>query len=413
MIRARTSSSPYTGPAMPDRRLASMFAPRSTSAPATATSVTLLAGYAADIGGLSTFAGGLRAGLLADRPDLTVNVVQALAAPEGATSPEIVHRLADGVDGARAAAAVMNQGDAAIIHYQDGVYGGTEGDQVLDVLEWITRPVIVIIQDLHQQPTARQRFITELLTSSADAVVTLSETGRRLLLDQYHVEPRKLSTIRHGAQLTAASVPDMRPDRPRRRTNILTWGLLGPGRGIETGLHALALAGKLGHAPRYTIAGPLDPSLGTVDGDRYRHSLLELAGALGISDRVEFHIGRLGSASLAALVHGADAVLLPQGGSDPTFSSVFADAMTVARPLVCASNVFAREVLHGERGGLLVPPGDAAATADALVRVLSEPALAKAMSAHNAAAAPIASWPDVAARYRQLINALMRRPLGE
>lgn len=186
----------YTGPATPDRRLASMFAPRSTSAPATVDRVCLLGSYDPAASGLPAFVSALRASLMADRPGLTVDVVRSdgHATAGSAEPPEVVHRVGDGADGGRAAALLLNTYNAVVIHYESTAYAD-DGGQALDILEWITIPVVCVMHEIRPDPTPRQRAIVERLTSSADAVVILAEAGRQPLLDDYRVEPRKLMVI--------------------------------------------------------------------------------------------------------------------------------------------------------------------------------------------------------------------------
>lgn len=399
------STSAYAGPAMPDRRLSSMFAPRSTKPPVSATSIGMLGAYVPDDDGLTTFAAELRQAMLHDRPEIVISVVSAGVA---AYAPEVVHGLDPAPAGSRPAAAILNQNDAVILHLQTGVYGGTEGDQVLEILEWLTVPVVVVIHDVRSQPTARQRFIVEVLTSSADAVVTLSETGRRILLDEYRVEPRKLMKIHHGSRLPAMA-PLEKDTRPRRRPRILSWGVLGPGRGVESGLRAVAHARRLGPAqPFYSVAGPLDATLDGPQQQAFRSSLRVLADELGLTDSVEFEVGPLDNERLGALIERADIILLPQAPDDPTASSILADAITAARPIVAAGFPYATEILAENRGGIVAD--DPAELGDALTRVIRDPELSNAMARRNEALAPALSWPVAAGQYRQLINVLLRRP---
>ena len=64
--------------------------------------------------------------------------------------------------------------------------------------------------------------------------------------------------------------------------------------------------------------------------------------------------------------------------------------------------------LLGGGTGLVVPHGDPAAMAAALRRVLTEPGLARELSARAAAVAPQLLWPAVAERYRALAEALVQ-----
>jgi polysaccharide biosynthesis protein PslF len=408
VLVARTDRSPstpaYAGPAMPDRRLASMFAPRSTKPPNSATRIGMLGAYTSDREGLTTFAAALRQTMLIDRPNTTIAVVAAgIATP--AQPPEVVHQLDAAAAGSRPAAAILNQNDAVILHYQDGVYGGTDGDQVLDILEWITVPVVAIIHDLHHRPTAHQRLIVEKLTSSADAVVTLTETGRRTLLDEYRVEPRKLMKIQHGAQLPAAQPPE---PSMRRRLRILTWGMLGPDCGVKLGLHAVAQVRGLTLPVHYCVTGPLDPVLDGLEARSYRAGLLDLADELGIVDCVELEIGPLDAEQLGTLTRQADVILLPQRPADRTASAVLADAITAARPIIAADFPYATEILTESGGGIVAR--DPNEIAKALTRIATDPQLSAHMADRNAALAPALNWKLTAGQYRQLINVLVRRP---
>lgn len=195
-VKRPAHAATYTGPATPDRRLASMFAPRSTSAPATVERVCLLGSYDPAGPGRPAFLPALRASLIADRPGLTVDVVcsDRHASAASAEPPEVVHRVGSAVDSGRAAAQILNTYNAAVIHYQSTAYADG-GGQVLDILEWISIPVVCVMQEVPLDPTPRQRSIVEKLTTSADAVVVLAEADHQPLLHQYRVERRKLMVI--------------------------------------------------------------------------------------------------------------------------------------------------------------------------------------------------------------------------
>jgi hypothetical protein len=89
---------------------------------------------------------------------------------------------------------ILNTYSAAVIHYESTAYA-EDGGQVLDILEWISIPVVCVMHEVDLYPSAQQRAIVETLTTSADAVVVLTEDGRQPLLYDYRVEPRKLMVI--------------------------------------------------------------------------------------------------------------------------------------------------------------------------------------------------------------------------
>lgn len=140
-------------------------------------------------------------------------------------------------------------------------------------------------------------------------------------------------------------------------------GRLSPEKGVATLLHALGALLREGFEPLpcLTIAG---------DGSE-RDALEALASALGIADRVDF-VGQLSRDALSSAFAGAD--LCVQPSLTEGFSKAWLDAMAHGLP-VLASNVGAAESVIGadEERGWLVPPGDEAALAGALRRVVRGP----------------------------------------
>src|SRR5205823_930214 len=118
----------------------------------------------------------------------------------------------------------------------------------------------------------------------------MSETARGRLITGYAVPADRVHVIPHGAPDSAAlPVPHWNPQRSRQR-QVLTWGLLGPGKGIEWGIEAMALLGDLRPAPRYVVAGRTHPKVLARQGEQYRALLVSRAESLGIRDRVRFDL---------------------------------------------------------------------------------------------------------------------------
>jgi len=398
---------PRVGPAMPDRRLASVFTKRSNLAPAKAVSVGILSTYPPTRCGVAAFTASLRAGLLADQPGLSVGIVRI--GPDGPSDHDqnVVHELpSGGTAESHDAARALNKFDVVIIQHDYAIYAGSDGDQVLDILEWIRVPVILVVHTVLADPTAHQRFVLEMLTQSADAVVTMSESGRRRLLDDYRVEPRKLMLIPHGAQ-----APDPTPGGSSggRRPMILTWGLLGPGKGIELGISALSSMSLLRPRPRYVVAGQTHPRMPAEEGQHYYESLARHAKSEGVTHLVEFEPGYVSPERLRELLREADVVLLPYTSREQVTSGILIEALAARVPVVATAFPHASELLADGRGGVVVRHDDPAAIAGALTRIIVEPGLAGTMSTHNGALTTLVSWPVVATQYRQLFDALLRR----
>lgn len=356
--------------------------------------------------GLATFTAALAGELRAGPPGGQIGVVRVVDQLQRSTKPEIVHHLVTTSPGGEAeAAAILDGFDAVIVQHEYGIYGGPDGDQVLAILEQLTVPVIVVLHTVLVDPTPHQREVLERVLAAADAVVTMTPTARRRLLNGYPVDPARVSLIPHGA--ADNRLPrGVRPARPTGRPTILTWGLLGPGKGIEWVVDALTDLRDLDPEPRYLVVGETHPRVAEREGQAYRRCLMERAGRRGVGHMVEFDDRYLSLAALGQIVAQADVVILPYDSREQVTSGVLVEALAAGKPVIATGFPHAVETLGGGTG-LIVPHGDAAAMAAALRRVLTEPGLADRLSAGAAALAPQLLWPAVADRYRSLAGKLV------
>jgi glycosyltransferase involved in cell wall biosynthesis len=328
-----------------------------------------------------------------------VGIVRVVDRLEPDRRPAVVHQLVTGVNGSEVSAAeALNRFDVAVVQHEYGIFDGPDGDAVIDILRGLRVPTIVVLHTVLSQPTAHQRTVLEEVASVADAVVVMTGTAQRRLRDGYTVDREKVVLIPHGAPTDWAAVASSgRQGTP----TILTWGLLGPGKGIEWALEAVAWLEDLEPAPRYLVIGETHPRVFERDGDAYRDRLIARVAELGIGHRVEFDDRYLDKDALRTLVASADVVLLPYDSKDQVTSGVLIEAVTCRRPVVATAFPHAVELLVGG-AGIVVPQGDVPALADALRRILTEPGLAPSMVRAAERLAPDLTWRHVADRYRRL-----------
>jgi len=228
----------------------------------------------------------------------------------------------------------------------------------------------------------------------------MTKTACRRLVDSYAADPAKVLVIPHGSvDHQRLATPAPAGDRP----TILTWGLLGPGKGIEWAIEAMP--GLRDLHPRYLVLGKTHPKVLEHSGEAYRDGLRSRAKELGVDDLVELDGAYLDVASLASIVARADVVLLPYDSRDQVTSGVLIEAVAAGRPVVSTAFPHAVELLS-DGVGLVVPQRDPAAIEHALRLVLSEPGRALGMSARAASKAPSLFWPAVASEYRRLAQGL-------
>ncbi len=358
--------------------------------------------------GLATFTAALAAAIpQPGDPDARVVRVDDLV-PTGppvlGPRTQVVGDLRPGNRASRVAAAeTLSACDVVVVQHEYGIYGGRDGDEILDVLARIRVPIVVVLHTVRESPTAHQRWLLDRIAGLAAAVVVMTSAARDLLNRRYSVPSHKVSVIPHGV----ADWSQLPPALPATRPTMITWGLLGPGKGIEWGIRAIAAYTGPGLRPRYLIAGQTHPKVLATSGERYRESLIALAATLGVEADIEFDDRYLDAQGLAALVASADVVLLPYDSREQTTSGVLVEAITAGKPVIATRFPHAVELLSGG-AGILVGHENAPEIASALERTLTIPQVADVMSTAAIAESRANGWDAVAVEYRGIVSGLLR-----
>ncbi len=357
--------------------------------------------------GLATFSHALTTHL--ERIGADIGIVGVVDTRQLDRAPVVEQLARDEPDRIRTAARALNGFDVVIVQHEYGIFGGRDGDEVLAVLARVRVPVIAVLHTVLTEPTPHQHAVLAGVVKAASVAVTMTETARDRLIAGWDVDPADVVVIAHGAE--ANGTVGRRPsapaaDRRSGRPTILTWGLLGEGKGIEWALEAMAGLADLRPAPLYRVVGETHPKVLEREGDAYRERLQAQVHQLGISSMVEFDGRYLDGPALRATVRRADVILLPYDSREQVTSGVLTEAVAAGKPVVSTSFPHAVELLSSG-AGLLVPQRDPASLRDALRRVLTEPQLANSMANTARGLSAELLWPAIAGRYVGLGQSLI------
>jgi glycosyltransferase involved in cell wall biosynthesis len=219
------------------------------------------------------------------------------------------------------------------------------------------RPLVWHVRESYADNPRSWRLLAHVMRRLAAVVVANSEaTGREA---EAAGLGSRVVVVRNGI--------DLGPRRePGSGGAVVTVGRINGWKGQDVLVEATALLDQRGVAVDVEIAGDVYPG-----GEEHRLRLERLVRERGVSD----HVRLLGYVDdVPRLLERAAVFVLPSKRPEP-FGLALVEAMAAGVACVATDAGGPREIVrHGETG-LLVPPGDPVALADALERLLREPEL--------------------------------------
>jgi glycosyltransferase involved in cell wall biosynthesis len=340
----------------------------------------------------------------------------AVLLPPGRGTPfplEVHHRIRRDVrpDYASVARSLAACVDVVSVQHEYGIWGGEDGSHVLDFVDALDVPAVATLHTVLRTPTARQRAILSDLVATVAATVVMSRSAAHLLTTAYGVDPGRLDIIPHGVPdlpLVDANMLKAKLELTGRRV-LLSFGLLGPGKGYELAIEALPAVVARHPDVCYVIVGATHPDLLRHEGEAYRTSLVAKVKALGLRDHVRFVDRFVGRVELTRWLEAADVFVTPYPKLDQIVSGTLSYAMGAGRAIVSTPYTYATELLADGRG-MIVPSGSAPALANALNEVLGDRALRSALGRRAYDYSRRMVWSAVGTEYRRIFERVTTRP---
>jgi glycosyltransferase involved in cell wall biosynthesis len=325
---------------------------------------------------------------------------------------EVHHRIRrdERSDYPRTARSLEHCADVVSIQWDPAIWGGEDGDAVLDFVRALKLPAVVTLHDIPHTPTPRQReILVELLDSVASAVV-LSEAAAALITEAYDVDPFRVEVIPYGIP----DLPIMSGETIKAsvgldgRSVLLSFGLLDPGKGYERVIDALPAIVTEYPNTTYVIVGATHPDVLRRDGEAYRTSLKARADALRMGANVRFVPEFVGRVELTRWLQAADVFVTPNPDLETMVSGPLTYAMAAGRAIVSTRYPYAVELLADGRG-LLVAAGPSAIAAGVL-RLLANDKLRMTIGARAHEHSRKMAWTRVGAEYQRLFARVASAP---
>ena len=354
--------------------------------------------------GIATFTHDLTEALAAADPEAQVFVGAVNDRPEGYEYPprvrfELYERE---LDSYRRAADFLNINNIEVVcvQHEFGIYGGPAGSHLLALLKDVRMPVVTTLHTILREPNAEQREVMQELIRLSDRLVVMTRKAVQMLEQVYGVSEEKIDLIPHGIPDIPFIDPNFFKDQfgVEGRTVLLTFGLIGPGKGIEYGIEALPKIVAQHPDVVYIILGATHPNLLANEGELYRLSLERLAETCGVKDHVIFYNRFVTLEELTEFIGAADLYITPYLNEAQITSGTLAYCFGAGKAVVSTPYWHAKELLAKQRG-CIVPFRNAGAIADAVCELLDNPTRLNQMRKSGWLLGRSMIWPEVAQGY--------------
>jgi hypothetical protein len=186
--------------------------------------------------------------------------------------------------------------------------------------------------------------------------------------------------------------------------------LLSPDKGVENMIRALPAIVRTYPDVVYIVLGATHPNVRKVAGESYRLGLQRLVRDLDVGDHVIFHERYVELTELCEFLGAADVYVTPYLNEEQIVSGTLAYAMGAGKAVVSTPYWYASEMLSEGRG-CVVPFGDTARLADAVIESLESDAVCHAMRKRAYTFSRDSIWTQVARRYLEVFSEIHRRRL--
>lgn len=304
--------------------------------------------------------------------------------------------------------------DILCVQHEFGIYGGPAGSHLLGFLDAVSMPVVTTLHTVLPEPDAHQQLVMEALIERSCRLVVMAQKAAEILSVNHGVKEEMIDIVPHGIpDVPFASSSAFKGDLGLHgRSVLLTYGLLGQGKGIEHAIRAMPEIIRRHPEALYIILGATHPNLLEREGEAYRESLEDLAAGLGVASHVAFENRFVTADELARFIGATDVYLTPYLNEAQVTSGTLAHVFGAGRAIVSTPYWHARELL-GEDLGVLVPFRNSAAIADGVCGLLDDPERADGMRRKAYEQSRSSVWPEVAEQYMEIFDEVAEQKLVE
>lgn len=294
------------------------------------------------------------------------------------------------------------------IQHEFGIFGGEHGDFLLPFLEILKKPVVITFHSVLPNPNERLRKVTREIAKRVKAIVVMTKKGVEILRKDYQINT-KIYVIPHGIP-TATLETQQREKRNlglEDKTIMLTYGLVGPGKGYEHVIETLPDLVKKYPNILYVIVGETHPMVRKKEGEKYRNSLEARVKELKLQKHVKFYNKYVKLSEIIRYLKACDLYICPPDNPYQITSGTLVYAMGCGRAVISTPFLHAKDIVKENRGKL-VEFENPESFKQAILELLSDEKLRREMERNTYHYTRHMTWPNVATSYGRVFKGILK-----
>jgi glycosyltransferase involved in cell wall biosynthesis len=296
-----------------------------------------------------------------------------------------------------------------VLQHEYGFYADCK-EEFIAFLRTIRKTKITVLHTV--LPNADEQFKqhTRQIAENSDALIVMTHKSAEILQKEYDVPAEKITVIPHGTHLvshTEKEILKKRYDLDGRHI-LSTFGLLGPGKSIETTLDALSDVIKTKPEALFLVIGKTHPGIIRREGEKYREFLEEKVRTLHIENHVRFINEYVPLDKLLDYLQLTDIYLFTSKDPNQAVSGTFSYAMSCGCAIISTPIPHAMEFLSGD-SGLVVDFENSRQLGEAINKLLFDVNLRHTVKMNCLHKIVVTAWENVAVSHALLFADLNRK----
>ena len=297
--------------------------------------------------------------------------------------------------------------DLICIQHEFGLYSENQ-ESFLQLVLSITKPIVIVFHTVLSHPKDDSREYLRNIIDACQAVVVMTHSSSAILQNEYQIASDKINIIPHGTHLV--SQIDKKQLKKRYgfsgREILSTFGLLSPGKSIETTLDALPAVIKENPSVLFLIIGETHPAIVKKYGEIYRESLEVKVKDLNLTDNVKFINEYLDIDTLLEYLQMTDVYLFTSSDPNQAVSGTFVYALSCGCPIIATPIPHAFELLS-DNTGIIFNFHDSSQLAKSTNSLLKDEKLRIQMGISGLQKTAFTAWENTAIAYTLLFERIM------